>query len=315
MIKNSFLLFLLLLMVFPATAQNSNKVFHFLELPVSARAAALGGENISIVEDDLTMAVHNPALLSYVSNKSLNLNYMSYIEGAKVGSAAYSRLLGTRSAWAVTAQYMDYGKMYETNDESTILGEFSAKDIAIAGIYSYDLSDYWSGGVKINLIYADYHEYNSFAIGSDLGLNYLNEDKGFSFSMVVRNLGGQIKTFEDKNESLPVNVQVGVSQAFAHAPFRISLTLNKLNDWDGAVNKKLANHVIIGADFLPTNNLYVSLGYNFGRADEMKIKDSAHGAGFSVGAGIQVKRFKLGMAYAKYHTSASSLLFNLAMVL
>jgi hypothetical protein len=48
----------------------------------------------------------------------------------------------------------------------------------------------------------------------------------------------------------------------------------------------------------------------------MKISESegssAHGAGLSIGGGLQLQRFKLHLAYAKYHVSASSLLINVA---
>ena len=51
----------------------------------------------------------------------------------------------------------------------------------------------------------------------------------------------------------------------------------------------------------------------------MKISDgdgdSNHGAGFSVGAGLQLERFKLHVAYAKYHVSANSLLINVSYAL
>ena len=315
MFKKSISVLSFLLFPFLANAQEGNSVFHFLELPFSAHAAALGGENISIIEDDITMAIHNPALLSYAADKTLNFNYMSYIDGVNVGSAAFSRLAGARSSWAIAAQYIGYGDMKETTEEDIELGTFSAKDMAISGIYTYDLSDYWSGGVKTNLIYSEYEKYNSFAIGVDLGLNYYNDERSFSFSLVARNLGGQIVAFEDKHEKLPINVQAGISKTLSHAPFRFSATFHRLNKWGGGVNGKLMNHLAFGIDYMPTNNFYISLGYNFKRADEMKIADSSHWAGFSGGAGIQIKRFKLGAAYAKYHTTSSSLLFNLAIVL
>lgn len=128
-------------------AQEDNSVFQFLKIPFSSHAAALGGENISIIEDDLTMAVHNPALLSCVADKTLNLNYMLYIAGVNAASAAFSRVAGERSTWAVTAQFVNYGTMKETTSENVIIGTFSAKDMAFSGIYSYDLSDsveWWS---------------------------------------------------------------------------------------------------------------------------------------------------------------------------
>ena len=48
----------------------------------------------------------------------------------------------------------------------------------------------------------------------------------------------------------------------------------------------------------------------------MKIQssdgESSHGAGLSLGAGLQLERFKLNVAYGKYHVSSSSILVNLA---
>lgn len=240
------------------------------------------------------------------------MNYTLYIAGVNAASAAFSRVLGDRSTWAVTAQFVNYGTMKETTSENIITGTFSAKDMAFSGIYSYDLSDYWSGGVKANLIYSNYDKFSSFAIGVDLGLNYYHQNSDFSFSMVARNLGGQIVAFEDKREKLPVDVQVGITKRLSHAPFRISATLYNLTDWK---NSKFFDHAVIGMDFLPTDNFYVSLGYNFRRTNEMKVADSSHWAGFTAGAGLQIKRFKLGAAYAKYHLSTSSLLFNLSMTL
>ena len=43
-------------------AQESQTEYNFLRLPVSARAAALGGNNISIIEDDPSIMFSNPAL-------------------------------------------------------------------------------------------------------------------------------------------------------------------------------------------------------------------------------------------------------------
>ena len=64
-----------------SSAQESQEVYTFLRLPVSAHAAALGGDNITISDDDPTMIFHNPALISNTSDKSINLNFMTYMEG------------------------------------------------------------------------------------------------------------------------------------------------------------------------------------------------------------------------------------------
>jgi len=44
----------------------------------------------------------------------------------------------------------------------------------------------------------------------------------------------------------------------------------------------------------------------------MKVADSSHWAGFSVGAGLALKKVKFGVAYGKYHIAASSVLCNLS---
>ena len=291
-------------------AQESQTVYNFLRLPVSAHAAALGGDNISIVEDDPSMLFHNPALLTSVSDKSINLNYMTYMEGANTASASFVKTLGDKATWAVGAQYMDYGSMKETTADNTITGTFSAKDVVVGGSFAYILGKQWAGGVSAKLVSSSIAGYNSLAVGVDLGLNYYDEAKGLSVSAMARNLGGQVSAYDDDFESMPFDLQLGASKKLGNAPLRFSATLTKLNDWSGSFK----SHIVIGTDLLLSDAFYIAGGYNFGRADEMSIDDdtssSSHGAGLSLGAGLQLERFKLQAAYAKYHVSSTSLLFS-----
>lgn len=41
-------------------------------------------------------------------------------------------------------------------------------------------------------------------------------------------------------------------------------------------------------------------------------EESSHGAGFSVGGGINLERFHLNVAYGKYHVSSNSLMLNVS---
>lgn len=122
-------------------AQESQTGYNFLRLPVSAHAAALGGDNVTLIEDDEALIFQNPALLSSVSDKTINLNYMNYMSGVNTASASFNRIIKEKASWAVSAQYMDYGNMKETDANNNILGDFSAKDITIAGYFSYMLSE------------------------------------------------------------------------------------------------------------------------------------------------------------------------------
>ena len=49
-------------------AQESQEVYSFLRLPVSAHVAALGGDNVTLTNDDATVIFHNPALITGVSD-------------------------------------------------------------------------------------------------------------------------------------------------------------------------------------------------------------------------------------------------------
>ena len=298
-----------------AEAQESQTAFNFLRLPVSAHAAALGGDNISIVGNDLSMLFHNPALINNVADRTIDLNMMTYMEGAFTASASFARIAGERSTWAASAQLMSYGSMREMTAEGTQTGEFSAKDIALSGAYAYALTDKITGGVNAKFVASYIGQYNSLAAAVDLGLNYFDDATEWSVSAVARNLGGQLSAYEDDFERMPLDVQLGVTKRLIGSPLRLSATLVRLNDWLYGIGK----HLVVGADLLLTPQFYLSAGYNTMRASEMKIAEtdgsSAHGAGLSLGGGLLLERFQLNVAYARYHVSSSSLVINLSLSL
>ena len=80
-----------------AQADDSQDVMTFLKIPTSAHAAALGGDNISIIEDDATLAMSNPALLSSVSHQTVSLGYMNYMSGVNMGTAGYTHVINDKA--------------------------------------------------------------------------------------------------------------------------------------------------------------------------------------------------------------------------
>lgn len=316
-----------LLMIFCAAftssmAQESTSVFNFLNLPASSHATALGGKNISVIEDDISLAFHNPALLSSVSDKTMGLNFMTFMKGAKNGSASYAQHVGARGTWGAGVQFVGYGSMQETSAAGEVLGKMSALDMAISGTYSYMLGERWAGGASGKFIYSHYGEFTSCALAVDLGVNYFLEEKDFSLSAAARNIGGQVKAFGDHHERLPFDLEVGFTKGLGHAPIKFSLTLVDLTRWSSddyySAGKKTSagriftNHFNMGVDITPTKLFYIAAGFNFRRAYEMKAAGSSHAAGLTFGAGLNLRRFKLGMAYGKYHVGAPTLAFSLA---
>lgn len=306
---------LLTFFVLQLRAQDSQTAFNFLRLPVSSHVTALGGDNITISDNDGTLVFHNPALINNASDRSLTLNMMTYMQGSVTASASYQQYAGQRGTWGVQARFINYGSMKETTYTGDVTGDFSAKDIAVGGTFAYALSDYFNGGITAKFVTSYIGQYSSLAAAVDLGLNYYDPERQWSISAVARNLGGQLTAYEDDFERMPLDVQLGVTKRLVGSPLRFSATLVRLNDWSHSFSK----HLVVGADLLLSDQFYLAAGYNAMRASEMKISDgegeSSHGAALSLGAGMQLERLKLHVAYAKLHVSSPSLVINFSYTL
>ena len=295
-------------------AQDSQTEYNFLRLPISAHAAALGGNNITIIEDDPSLMFSNPALAASVSDMTVGLSYMNYMKGANYMGASFTKAMSDKATLAGGIQYMNYGKMKEVDENNVQLGEFNASEIAVEAIFSYELAKNLVGGITGKFITSYIGSYNSIAVGVDLGLNWYDPEHEWSVSAVAKNLGGQVKAYDDNFGKMPFDLQLGVSKTFAALPIRVSATLVDLTHF----NYRFINHLNLRAEVLLSESIWIGGGYNFRRANDMKIgvgdDESSHGAGFSFGGGINLERFKLNLSYGKYHAASSSIMVNLAYV-
>ena len=323
-------IFSLLLAVLPATAlaQEYASAFNTLRLPASSHAAALGGQNVTLIEDEPTAGWYNPALYANVSDLSAGLDFMTYAAGSTWMGAHFVKAFGERHTMAVGVQYMNYGKMDETDEAGNTLGQFSAKDIVIGAGYSYLLSDRWTGGANLKMMVSNLADYTALAAAIDVGVNYYDDENDLSVSASLQNIGTQLKAYHDGQRThLPFTLALGFSKGMAHLPVRFHVTMTDVTRWKSSYyvlpeNKdkdksdkvgfgKIAlNHFVLGLDILPTDYLYLSVGYNFRRAYELKASGSSHLAGLSAGAGVNVKHFKFGVSYAKYHQASNSIMTN-----
>lgn len=319
-------LYALLLPFLPlvARAQEYSSSFNALRLPASSHVAALGGQNVSLIEDCPAAGWTNPALYANVSDLSLGLDFMTYMAGSSWMGAHFVKAFGERHTMAAGVQYMNYGSIDETDETGTVTGSFSPKDMVIGVGYSYLLSDRWSGGANLKMIYSRLADYSSLAVAVDLGLNYYDEERDLSVSASLQNVGTQLKAYDDGLRThLPFTLAVGFTKGMAHLPVRFSVTMTDITRWKSgyyalpdadtesvSFSKKLLNHFIVGIDILPTDYLYLSVGYNFRRAYELKASGSSHWAGITAGGGVNLKRFGFGLSYAKYHQAGNSLMVN-----
>lgn len=305
--------FLLSMMCLLAWCDDSQTAYNFLRIPVSAHAAALGGDNISIIEDDASLALSNPALLGSVSHGTVSLGYMNYMDGVNMFTAGYTHVVNEKATVGGAVHYLNYGSMREMNADGVDMGTFSPSDLAMEGLFSYALAKNVVGGVGAKFVYSKIGRFSSTAAAIDLGINYYHPEKEFSASFAVRNLGGQLSAYNDEFENLPIDVAIGATYALPQMPFRVSLTFSDLNHWDYA----FLRHASVGVDVILTSQFYLAAGYNARRGNALKTHDtngaeSAHGAGWSFGGGLMMEKFKLNVSYGKYHVSSSSLMVNAA---
>lgn len=309
--------------------QESSSAYNFLNITSSSKIYGLGGVNISLVDDDIFTADQNPSLMGAEMSGQVGISYMRYLGGSNFATAAYTHSVGSRGAWGASIKYFGYGSIKETDANGSILGTFSPLDLAFTGSYSHDITDRLRGGINIKFLYSAYAEFSALALATDLGINYYDPDKDLSLSLVAANLGGQLKKFNDTADRLPIDVRLGWSQSFGSFPVRFSITAWNLCKWklpyyetgDGSSDgnyeikesfaSNLFRHLIFSADLIASKNWYVGLGYNYKMRTDMSTYHRTFLSGWSLGAGINVKAFKVGFAFAQPHSGASTFMLNL----
>ena len=189
---------------FCCLADDGSTAYNFLDVTSSSRVYGLGGINISLIDDDINLIEQNPAFLGPELGKQVGVNYMRYLGDSDFAGVRYGMAAGEKSAWAVAVQYFGYGEIRGTDETGADIGSFSPKDIYVAGTFGHDITDRLRGGITLKAIYSSYESYTAFAMATDLGISYFDSDRDLSLSLVITNLGGQLKRFNDVYDRLPV---------------------------------------------------------------------------------------------------------------
>ncbi|MDE6716665.1 MAG: type IX secretion system protein PorQ [Muribaculaceae bacterium] len=313
-----------------ANAQNTSSAYDFLDISTSTHAYALGGRNIAIVDPDVTLVDQNPALLGPEVDDQVAFNYMHYMGSGNFAGLRYGMGAGERGAWAAGIRYLNYGSIQGYEPDGTIGVKFSPADVVFEGTYCHDITDRLRGGINLKMVYSTYEQYTAFAMAVDLGINYYNEEKDLSLSAVIANAGGQLKRFDREYARLPFDIRLGYMQNIGSSPFQISINAAHLTKWNlpyyahdknnpevgetlkSSFFSNLFRHLIFGLQYSPSEKFYIGLGYDYKMRTDMSAFSRNFLSGFTVGAGLRVKSFGVGVSYAMPHKSASSLMLNLS---
>lgn len=310
-----------------------NSTYEFLNVPVSARVGALGGNLISVKDDDPSLALDNPSLLTSEMNKMLSLSYLNFFAGINQGYVSYIKDYGTLGTFSGGMKYINYGKFIETDEGGNVLGEFSAGEYALVLGWGKSIDSLFSVGANFKPIYSSLYQYSSFGVALDLSGTYYNPTREFTIAAVIKNFGTQLKPFVQGNrEPLPLDFQLGISKRLKHVPLRLSLIATNLNNWGLSYNdsisitnsdnllseeeKKKKNrtnildetvrHFIAGVEFVPTKTFNIRIGFNYRRRAELALNTKPGIVGFSWGVGFKVKKFHISYGSARYHLAGTS---------
>jgi hypothetical protein len=308
--------------------------YQFLNLVSSPRQAALGGKVLTNVDYDVTQGLYNPATINVEMDNQLALNYTSYLGGIGYGTAAYAYTWDRRTQTIhAGVTYINYGQFdgYDENGQST--GTFTGNEAALSVGYAKQLgySDFYLGS-NIKFITSKLEQYSSLGVAADVGLLYINEKLDFNAALVIRNVGTQITTYAGLNEPLPLEVDFGMSQTLEHMPLRWHITFENLQKWPIASPnpahvttdlegnqtaektgflKNVIRHTIIGAELFPDRGFNIRLGYNFRRAEELRILDQRNFSGLSFGIGIKLNKMRFSYTHARYSGASNASFFGL----
>lgn len=308
--------------------------YQFLNLISSPRQAALGGKVFTNVDYDVTQALFNPATINPEMDNQLALNYTSYLGGISYGTAAYAYTVDRRTqTFHAGITYINYGDFDGFDENGISTGSFTGAETALSLGYALQLgySDFYFGS-NLKLITSKLEQYTSLGVAVDLGLIYVDEKLDFTAALVVRNLGSQITTYAGLNEKLPFEIALGLSQKLEHVPLRWHFTLENLHKWPIAIANparatsdlsgnqteenigfiaQVIRHTILGAELFPDSGFNIRLGYNFRRAEELKILDQRNFSGLSAGFSIRLNKMRFSYTHAKYSSAANSNFFGL----
>lgn len=299
------------------------RAFDFLNLPGDARTAALGSANVSLHGNDVNAFVQNPSLLDSAMHNLFSISYLNYLGGVNFSNLAYARAFEKYGIWGINLKYIDYGSIASYDATGFETGEIDANEFVLSLAHSRKTGVFTLGG-NLKFALSNIAGFKANAILLDLGGNFRHPVKDLKIGLVIKNIGIILKDYTELSQSdLPFDVQLGISFKPEHMPFRFSATAYNLYQADIAffdpqgtidnvennepgVADKIFRHFVFAAEFVPTENFNIRIGYNHLVRRELRLEEISGGAGFSFGLMFRVKAFEFAYSKALYHLAGNT---------
>jgi hypothetical protein len=299
--------------------------FEFLRIPPDARTAGLGGVNISAAQGDVNRFVANPALLNDSLANKAAFSYNPWQADIAYFNVAYTHRFKKIGLVGFQAQAIPYGQMPITDASGAVNGTFKANDFAI-GITKTFRQDYFTYGATLKLLGSQVETYNAYGLALDIGGTFRHPKHDLTVGIAFKNLGFAVNNYAVARTYLPFDIQLGASYKPEYMPFRFSLTLHHLHQFDivyldptqstqldangnpVAENKtlgdKLLRHFVLGSELILAKGFQVLLGYNHLINREMRVQNLTGLRGFSFGFRLSAKVWSFSYAHGTYYVGA-----------
>jgi hypothetical protein len=328
---------ILIIICHPTNAQiGGDNTYEFLNLTSSARIASMGGDFLTIYDNDIMLVESNPSLINPNMSNKLGVAYVDFFSDVNYGTATYAKSFSKVGNFAASVKYISYGTFDYASVTGERTGQFNAGETAFNVGWGRQLDSLFSIGANLKFIYSSLESYNSFGLAVDVAGSYISRDRSFTVSLIAKNIGRQITAYEGSNiEPLPFELQIGMAKKLKHLPFRYSILYNNIERWDlryddpgqaqtDPITGEVVNdsgievfadnlmlHLVFGGELLIGKNISLRGGYNYRRRQEMKVTTKPGTVGFSWGIGIRISKFHISYARSAYHLSGSPNYFTL----
>ncbi|GAB4128628.1 MAG: hypothetical protein Fur0015_02410 [Ignavibacteriales bacterium] len=252
--------------------------FVFLEIPVTARTAALGESSISLTDLNSTAVFNNPGALGFTeSTHSFSVSYSPWIADVKNYASSYS-FKSNLGVFALSMILFDYGDMPRTiiaegQKVYQVLGNFSATSSAFGISYSKMLTDRFSFGMTVKYVNEKIDVYSANNILFDGGVIYFTGLGSLRIAASIQNFGVDTKFINDKFR-MPAILRMGIAaEVLGDKNSDYILTLTTEANHASDAEERLS----VGSEFGWRNMFFIRGGYKFFYDEET----------YSFGAGIK----------------------------
>ena len=277
-----------------ANASSGTEGAAFLDIPVGAGPAALGGSYTALAKDAYA-ATYNPGGLGFLDSTQFSGQHLSYIDSMHYEYLSFAVPLPRSqsctsavdcpgSALGGSVQYFGSGDITGMDDAGNATGDFSSYYAAYNLSYGRSFNDKLSLGLTGKMINAKLDDVSASAFAADLGTMYKLQPN-LMLAASLTNLGSKLK-FLSEGDSLPMAFHLG--GAFQPSP-KWLLTSELVFPNTGLISFHA------GGEWRPLDLLAVRMGY---RTDT--LKELSMLAGYSMGLGLNVWGQELGYAWLPY---------------